>query len=70
MKITIAAVTAAIIMRFTVPGPGRYYLFETDDYEMAWVIASNNVTNACHVSVKLPSNGSHRIYWVEFTASK
>lgn len=70
VKLSIALAAAAVVLRFTTPGPGSYAVYGTTDYHDASVIASNHVTNACHVSVRLKAADSHTIYWISFTPNK
>ncbi len=69
MKLSISLAAAAVILRFTTPGPGSYYVYSTTARnDTARMEASNHTTNAVHVAVPLPNDGAHRIFWVWFIA--
>lgn len=70
MTLKIALLAASIVVRWTTPGPGSWAL-------VAWggdscrrhVEACGYEEGACHVAVRLPRDGQHQFYAVEFRPS-
>ena len=69
MKLTIALTAASVVLKFTTPGPGTYYVLTSiGDYKVK-IEASNHVKKSSHVSVPLPKNADFKLYWIEFIPS-
>jgi hypothetical protein len=68
IKLSLILLSASAVIKFTVPGPGAYYLFScgTDKDHLAFVEVSNHVATSCHVSVKVHRTDPARLYWVQF----
>lgn len=70
MKLLIALHAASVLIRFDVPGPGTYYLYTDNGNNTIKMETSNYVTNACHVTFKVPLSDQHKIMWTKFVPDK
>lgn len=66
MKLSITLAAAAVILRFTTPGPGTFYIYKMDSRLHGNMISSGHPTNACHVSVTVPMNADVGLYHLQF----
>lgn len=67
MKLSIAIAAAAIILRFTTPAPGAWFVF-TVNPTTGWaaIVAAGHETNACSVSFRVPRGRPAEIYQTAF----
>ncbi len=67
MKLSISLIAASIILRFTTPAPGAWFVFVVNPTTgRADIVASGNETNACSVSFRVPRGKSVEIYRTAF----
>jgi hypothetical protein len=66
MKLSISLAAAAIILRFTTPGPGCWYVYSTADHVRYQVEASGHVWIGSHVAVPVPPAAAHKTFIVRF----
>lgn len=66
MKLYIALVAARVVLTFTTPSAGSYYILRHDTPWSACVIASGHETNACVIGVEVPSATIAGILTLEF----
>jgi hypothetical protein len=60
MTLSVSIATAALVLRFTTPGAGSWYVFTLGD--RAQIVAAGHETNACHVVFTLSVGGSMEFY--------
>lgn len=66
MKLSIALIAAHVVLRFTTPGPGSFYVYTPVSPGKVEIVYSGHFTNAVHVSTPLPRNLAHQMFWVWF----
>jgi hypothetical protein len=70
MKLSIIIVAASVLIKFSTPGPGSYYLFSTaDGGKTARIEASGYVELSSHVAATLPNCGGCKLFYVRFEAA-
>ncbi len=66
MKLTIALFLSRVVLTFTTPGPGSYYVIRHDTPWSVCVVASGYETNVCTVAVELPNEASVGLHTLKF----
>lgn len=67
MKMTISVAALSIILRFTTPGPGAFYVFTVHPWDgTAQIVASGHETNVCHVAFRLPLGEGMELFSTAF----
>ena len=65
MKLAIAIIASKIVLSWTTPGPGTYYVFRGPP-EHARIVAAGFEPNACHVALTVPKDAESSLYWLSF----
>lgn len=64
MELRIILIAAAVLVKFDVPLPGSYFLFTETSPGNLLVEACGRSDGNCHVSVKLPIEKEHSLFWL------
>ena len=67
MKLTIAAAAIGVILRFTTPEPGTYYVYsEIPGSDKVYMEAAGYNPCPVHVAVPMETSGTHKLFWIYF----
>lgn len=68
MRLTISTLAAAVVLHWTTPGAGSFWVFAADDAAGggARVVAAGYEAVGCHWSLRVPVEGGAAIYWTAF----
>ncbi len=67
IRLSISLYAASIVLRWTLPSAGCYYLYSTQaGQDRALMEASGYVYSACHASITLPATATNKLFYVRF----
>lgn len=67
IRLAISLYAASIVIRWTLPSAGCYYLYSTQaGQERALMEASGYVFEACNVALTLPKDATNKLFYVRF----
>lgn len=67
IRLSISIAVASIIIRWTLPDAGCYYLYSTQPGQViAHMEASGYTYEACHVALTLPLDATNKLFYVRF----
>lgn len=67
IRLSISIAVASIVIRWTLPDAGCYYLYSTQPGQTrALMEASGYVDQACHAAITLPLDATNKLFYVRF----